>query len=236
MADYDLFRKPVILSVPRMEAVEVRRDLVYRRLADGTELRMDIYLPPDLAEGESRPGVVFVHGGPIPLETWEGIKQCGIFSSFGRLLAASGFVAVNFSHRYVGFAELKNSLANVEAAFAFLRDEAAGFHLDANRLAAWVFSGGGSHIAPLLAARPPWLRCLVGYYPVMDLRPIREHIPGGLPEETLERFAPVAALPESDYEGPSLLIARAGLDQPWLNARSTTSWRGPGRQRPDRRA
>jgi acetyl esterase/lipase len=217
MADYDMFKKPVVLSVPGMETVEVRRDLVYRRLPDGTELKMDVYLPPGLAAGESRPGVVFVHGGPIPAEVWESIKHCGIFSSFGRLLAASGFVAVNFSHRYIGFAELDNSMANVEAAFAFLREGAAGFHLDPDRLAAWVFSGGGTQIAPLLAARPPWLRCLVGYYTVMDLRPIREHIPGGLPDETLARFCPVAVLPESGYEGPALLIARAGLDQPWLN-------------------
>lgn len=218
MADYDMFKKPVVLSVPGMEAVEVRRDLVYRRLPDGTELKMDVYLPPGLMEGERRPGVVFVHGGPIPEEVWEPIRHCGIFSSFGRLLAASGFVAVNFSHRYVGFAEIENSMANVEAAFAFLRKEAAGLPLDPDRLAAWVFSGGGSHIGPLLAARPSWLRCVVGYYTVMDLRPIREHIPGGLPEETLARFSPVAVLPEAGYEGPPLLIARAGLDQPWLNA------------------
>ncbi|MEA2604649.1 MAG: hypothetical protein QOF89_5641 [Acidobacteriota bacterium] len=221
MADYDMFKKPVVYTVPGMEAVEVRRDLVYRRLPNGTELtelKMDVYLPPGLPETERRPGVVFVHGGPIPAEVWEPIKHCGIFSSFGRLLAASGFVAVNFSHRYIGFAEIENSMANVEAAFAFLREGAAGFHLDADRLVAWVFSGGGTHIGPLLAARPPWLRCLVGYYTVMDLRPIRERIPGDLPEETLARFCPVTVLPEANYEGPALLIARAGLDQPWLNA------------------
>src|SRR5689334_16859239 len=111
MADYDMFKKPVLYTVPGMEAVEIQRDLMYRQLADGTELKMDVYLPPGLTE--TRPGLVFVHGGPIPAETWEPIKHCGIFSSYGRLAAASGFVAVNFSHRYIGFAELENSMTNV---------------------------------------------------------------------------------------------------------------------------
>jgi acetyl esterase/lipase len=158
-----------------------------------------------------------VHGGPVPEETWTKIKNWGI-TSYGRLLAASGFVAATFNHRFVGFAGIEASAASIAAAFQCLRDGAAGFHLDPDRLTAWVFSGGGVHVGPLLATRSPWLRCLVAYYTIMDLRPIRDRIPGGMDEELATRFSPVAVLPESGYEGPPLLVARAGLDQPWLNA------------------
>jgi acetyl esterase/lipase len=218
MADNDMFIKPVVYSVPGMEAVEVRRDLVYRRLGDGTELTMDVSLPPGLTAGERRPAVVLVHGGPVPEATWTRIKGWGIFTSYGRLLAASGLVAATFNHRFIGAQELAASAANVAAACQFLREGAAGFHLDPDRLTAWAFSGGGVHLGPLLAARPSWLRCLVAYYPLMDVQTVRETFLSGLSDEALARFSPVVALPESGSAVPPLLIARAGLDQPWINS------------------
>ncbi|MBW8874385.1 MAG: alpha/beta hydrolase [Acidobacteria bacterium] len=217
MPDTDLLTLPVVHSVPGMEAVEVRRDLVYRRLADGTERTMDVYQPPGLAAGERRPGVVFVHGGPVPEEMWTQVKGWGIFTSYGRLLAASGFVAATFNHRFLRLREIEEPAADIAAALSFLREGAEGFALDPDRLAIWAFSGGGPHLAPFLRREVPGVRCLVAYYTLLDLRPIRERVTGGMDEELAARFSPVAVLPDTSYEGPPLLIARAGLDQPWIN-------------------
>ena len=49
--------KAVVLTVPGMERVRVRRDVVYEKVAGG-ELLADVYLPPDTGAGASRPPVV----------------------------------------------------------------------------------------------------------------------------------------------------------------------------------
>ncbi|HKI00666.1 MAG TPA: alpha/beta hydrolase [Thermoanaerobaculia bacterium] len=209
-----MFTNPVVYAVPGMEAVEVRRNLVYHTLDDGTELTMDVYVPP----GEARPGVFFIHGGPIPPDKpWRLVKDWGLFTSYGRLMAACGMVGVTFNHRFPGFDRFEESAASIAAAFAFVRGQAASFHLDPDRLAGWALSGGGPFLGPLLTEKAPWIRCLVSYYAVLDLRPLSEQIPGGLPGEIVERFSPVSCLPLEGYDGPPILIARAGLDWPWIN-------------------
>jgi dienelactone hydrolase len=218
MPDNDMYIKPVVYAVPGMDAVEVRRDVTYRMLDDGTELKMDVYLPPGLATEERRPGVVLIHGGPLPAEAWPTVKDWGVFTSYGRLLAASGLVGVAFNHRYVGLQQIGDSAANIEVALAYARGQAGDFHLDPDRLAVWVFSGGGPFLGPLLIEKPAWVRCLISYYAALDLRPVKDRIPGGLADEVLQRFSPAACLPARGYDGPPILIARAGRDQPWLNA------------------
>jgi acetyl esterase/lipase len=218
MPDIDLFTKPLVYAVPGMDEVETRRNVVYRTLDDGTELTMDVYSPPGLTASERRPGVVLVHGGPVPVEAWPTVKDWAVFTSYGRLLAASGLIGVTFNHRYVRMQQIEESASYIDSAFAYARGQASAFHLDPERLAAWAFSGGGPFLGPLLTARPAWLRCLLSYYAVLDLRPVKDRIPGGLSDEALQRFSPVACLPAGGYDGPPVLIARAGRDQPWLNA------------------
>ncbi|MFL6196467.1 MAG: alpha/beta hydrolase [Thermoanaerobaculia bacterium] len=211
MAD-ELFLKRIVFQVPGMEAVQVRRNIVYHRLKDGAEMKMDIYPPPDLAEGERRPAVVFIHGGPIPpgLDA----KNLGLFKSYGELIAASGFVGVTFGYRYESLGTLAAGARQVEAAFTYVREHAAEFGVDTDRLAAWFFSGGGPQLAPFLRNRPAGVRCLLAYYTVLDLEPLRKDVP----ENQVERFSPVASFAPGEYEGPPILVARAGLDKPFMNA------------------
>jgi acetyl esterase/lipase len=125
-------------------------------------------------------------------------------------------VAAVFNHRYLGFPALPDSAEWVWAAIAFLRERAGSFHLDPDRLAIWAFSAGGPHLGPFLTEKPSWARCLLGFYSVLDIRSVREDLPA-LTEEAANRFSPVACLPESGYDGPPVLIARAGLDRPVIN-------------------
>jgi acetyl esterase/lipase len=210
----DFFRKRVAYHVPGMEAVQARRDLVYHRLGEGAdlaELTMDVYPPPGLAAGERRPGVVFIHGGPIPPGL--NAKNLGSFQSFGELVAASGFVGVTFGYRYDSLGTLEEGARQIAAAFAYVREHAADFGLDPDRLAAWVFSGGGPHLAPFLRDRPAGVRCLLAYYAALDLEPWRPSVP----EELVAPVSAAAAFGEGPYDGPPILVARAGLDQPFIN-------------------
>jgi len=222
MADNPIFHNRVVYTVPGMDAVEVHRDLVYHRPEGGADLLMDVYLPPGLAAGETRPGVLLVHGGPIPAEMMPRlhlIKRWGIFLSYGELLAASGFVAVSFGHRFASLEKIATAQADIEAAVDFVRTQAPGFHLDPDRLALWAFSGGGTFLAPALRERPAYLRALVAYYALLDLASLRgkfEQFP--VPEEAAAAFSPAAAFPESGpYEGPPILVARGGRDSPFIN-------------------
>jgi acetyl esterase/lipase len=214
----DIYRKRVVYEVPGMEAVEVRRDLVYGQAEDG-ELRMDVYLPPGLKTDERRPAVILVHGGPIPPEAWPWVKDWGIFRSYGEILAASGLVAVTFNHRFLSLPDIGVSAANIAAALAFVRERAADFRLDPDRIGLWAFSGGGPHLAPFLREPPAWLRVLIGYYTLLDLQPMRDHGTPPLTDELVQGYSPAGCFPDgAPYQGPPILLARAGQDAPWLNA------------------
>src|SRR5579863_6010687 len=54
--------RPVVLTIVGMDRVKVRHDIIYKQ--DGaTSLTMDVYTPPDLTAGSTRPAVIFIHGG-----------------------------------------------------------------------------------------------------------------------------------------------------------------------------
>src|SRR5215207_5546579 len=91
----DLVMKPVVYSVPGMDKVTVKSDLQYAT-ADNPNLLMDVYAPPGLAKGERRPAVLFIHGSAGAEAR---AKDWGIYTSWGRLVAASGAVGVTFTHR-----------------------------------------------------------------------------------------------------------------------------------------
>lgn len=213
----EMFRKRVVYTVPGMDAVEIRRGLVYGRAEDG-DLTMDVYVPPGLGADEWRPGVVLVHGGPVPAALWPRVTSLGVFLSYGELLAASGLVAVTFNHRFVDLSEIAASQANIVNAVAFLRDHAPDHHLDPDRLAVWCFSGGGLFLAPLLREPPPSVRALLAFYAFLDLASVAGRAPIPIPDDAARDFSPAGCFPpDGPYAGPPLFIARAGQDQPWLN-------------------
>jgi acetyl esterase/lipase len=217
MAAEDMFLKRVVYEVPGMDAVEVRRDVVYGRAEDG-DLTLDVYLPPGLPEGEQRPGVLLVHGGPIPAEYWQKCTRIGVFLSYGEILAASGLVAVVVNHRFIAMAELPASAANIAAALALVRERAPELRLDPDRLAVWAFSGGGPHLAPFLRDKPSWLRALVSYYAILDLDSVRDQPMTQVAAEIAAAFSPAGCFPaEGTWEGPPILVARAGRDWPLIN-------------------
>src|SRR5512139_1419430 len=132
-----MVRMRVVLRVPGMDATDVQRDVVYRT-AGGQPLRMDVYTP--AGPPRTRPAVLLVHGGPIPRT---GAKNMGVFVSYGELLAASGFVAVTFDHRFLAPDRLPDAREDVADAMRHVRSEAARLAVDPDRLALWAFSGGG---------------------------------------------------------------------------------------------
>jgi acetyl esterase/lipase len=205
----ELVRMRVVVSVPGMDTVRVRRDVVYKTI-EGQQLSADIYCPS--GPRQPRPTVVLIHGGPLPRL---GAKNMGVFTSYGELLAASGFVAVAFDHRFLSPTRIADAANDVRELLAFVRNT-DDLDVDGRRLSLWAFSGGGPFLAQPLRERPAWLRAVVAYYAILDLQ---QPPPGsdGMGSDLLRTFSAVDGL-GSDAQGvPPILIARAGLDNPWLN-------------------
>src|SRR5262245_56296932 len=205
----EMVRMRIVLSVPGMDQVSVRRNIVYKT-GDGEPLHMDVYSP--AGPPRPHPAVILVHGGPLPKL---GAKNMGVFVSYGELLAASGFVAVTFDHRFLEPARLADAASDVKDAVAHVRGDAATLGVDPQLVAVWAFSGGGPFLTAPLKERPAWLRAVVAFYAVLDLQVPPPGVDSGIGPELRAEFSTVLGLGEDARSAPPVLVARAGLDDPW---------------------
>ncbi len=209
----DLSRR-VVYTLPDMECVRVQRGLVYHRAGERA-LTMNVYAPPDVRDGARLPIVLFVHGGPIPAEM-QPPTEWGVYQSYGELMAASGMVGVTFNHRFHGRENFDDSLDDVRAALTFVRAHADEFHADADHMAVWAFSGGGIQFAWLLRERRSFVRCMIAYYAVLDLRSMLPPDSDDAIRQRAEQFSATALVRAHAGDLP-LFVARAGQDRPALN-------------------
>src|SRR5207248_9529265 len=118
--------RPVALQVPAMDAVRIQRDLVYT--PEGR--RLDAYAPPRAGRF---PVVMLLHGG-VPDDVPVRPKDWGLYRSWGRLLAASGFTAIIPDQR-IGFPDPRLAFAaqDVESALGYVHGHAAQLSADPHR-------------------------------------------------------------------------------------------------------
>jgi acetyl esterase/lipase len=200
----EMLKAPVVYTAPGMDKVEVSEGLVYR--TDGAaSLKMNVYKPAGLAASARRPAVFFLHGGaavtgpsnlPKPTE-W------GVYQTYGRLMGASGLIGVTFNQRIGTSPEV--GFADVQAAMDYVRAHAAELHADMDRIALSAYSAGGPLLAVAMRDPQPAVRCLVGFYAVMDVKPENA------------QYSPIEQLKLRADKLPPILIARAGKDSAGLN-------------------
>jgi acetyl esterase/lipase len=176
---------PFVLDVP--DAIRERHGNV------------DLYLP----GGDGRhPAIVFVHGGPIPPDAAPTPRDWPVYRGYGNLAAASGAVGVTVDHRLHSPSAYPDSARDVADAVAFAR---AYPRVDPDRVAVWVFSGGGLLLAEWLRDPPPWLRCLAATYPRLVPKKERDVDP---------RYRPIQAV--GGAAGLRFVLTRAGREEPEL--------------------
>lgn len=204
----ELVMPPVVVTRPGMDRVIYHRDIRYTA-SENPNVLMDIYRPPDSSTDERRGAVLFIHGGT---DLRGKPKDWGSYQSWGRLVAASGLVGVTFSH-HLGFPEtrLEAGATDVTAAIDFVRRNASQYGIDPDRICIAAFSAGGPMLSSYMAAAPENIRCLVGYYPFMDVRQ-SEHHQKSEQTETIERLSPILKVALPGRKTPMLLV-RAGKDQ-----------------------
>jgi acetyl esterase/lipase len=210
----EIVNKPVVITVPGMEAVTVTENQKYTEVAE-ERLRMDVYRPPGMAAGEKRPAVLLLHGGVGPSLS---PREWGLYKSWGRALAASGLVAVVITHR-LGFpkTQVEEGAADVRSALATMDREADRFGIDKNRLCIAAYSAGGPLLAvPILDERPQ-VRCLVSYYNLLDIHATQPHKASEKPE-TLDNYSLATLVAKYPRRFPPMMVIRAGKDEiPGLN-------------------
>jgi acetyl esterase/lipase len=207
--------RPVVYLLPGMDKAGVISNLKYAEV-DNPYLLMDVYVPADLKPHERGPVVLFIHGGAGPESR---PKDWGIFQSWGRLVAAAGMVAVMFTHRFSPPPQLLlvEAASDLSAALRYIRSHAALFQADGDRVGVCAWSSGGGLLTPVLVERPAFVRCLVAFYPLLDVQHFAP--PGDAAAlHYLKAFSPIAALPEDASALMPMLILRAGQDEiPRLN-------------------
>lgn len=199
---------PVVYRVPGMDRVKVIQNLKYTK-TDDPNILMDVYLPPDLGAAEKRPAVIFIHGGA---KTEYTPKDWGIYTTWGRLIAASGFVGVTFTHRLeYPTASLKNAAQDVTAAINYLRANADKYNVDKDRICLIAFSAGGPMLSLAMHGDMLYVRCLVGFYAFMDIQQ-SDYRKTETPE-TVKAFSPITYLQKDPSKIPPMFIGRAGRDE-----------------------
>jgi acetyl esterase/lipase len=196
---------PVMVTLPGMDKVRIWREIDYAKSPDQF-VRMDVYAPP--GKLGKRGAVLFIHGG---VSTKGQAKDWGIYQSWGRLAAASGLVGVTFTHR-LGFPEtqINEGAADVAAALAYVRANAATYGIDPDRICLAAFSAGGPMLSPYMTGAPDHVRCLVSVYTFLDIRQTKEHQAAETPE-TRDAYSPILKLVAAGRKTP-LLVIRAGND------------------------
>src|ERR1700730_11026264 len=97
-----IYRMPVVYSVPDMDSVQIDRDVVFKTVdvKNGKfALKLDAYIPPETKPGNTHPAVILISGGGIDGAPHD-FRDAGVYISYGRILAASGFVGISFNKRY----------------------------------------------------------------------------------------------------------------------------------------
>ena len=216
----DMKELPVVYTLPDMEGAIVRPDIVYKTVDTG-DLLMDVYYPEDY-EGETRlPAVIFVHGEAAP-EDLKNAKDWGQYVSWGQLATASGLIGITFNHRSSeGLAKLYDAAKDVDDLIAYVRKNSKSLGIDANALCVWTCSGGSPFgLRSALRADATYIRCIVSYYGLADLKFFYDlNITATrLSNEVLDEFSASNRLSKRADALPPMLIVRAGLDAPELNA------------------
>ena len=204
---------PVVYKVEGMDKVKVIPNLKYTKTDDPNVL-MDVYLPTDMTKSEKRPVVIFIHGG---VKTEYTPKDWGEFTTWGRLIAASGFVGVTFTHRLkYPNKSLENAADDVRAAIKYVRDNADKYNADKDRICLIAYSAGGPMLTLAMRGDTPFVKCLIGFYSFLDIR--QSDYKNTEQPETVKAFSAISYLEKNADKIPPMFIARAGRDEvPTMN-------------------
>jgi len=220
-----VYQMAVVYDVPGMDKVQVRRDIVYKTVdASGgkTDLKLDLYLPAAPKKGQVFPAVILISGGGVEGgdHDW---RNAGVYKSYGRILAASGFAGISFNKRYArGPAGTLNGIEDFHDLVGYIRQHAVELSLDKDHVAFWGFSAGGFLLAPVLGEAASYSHAVICFYCISDIEQDTWAGVEGVTDENRARARAAASSLEQIRKGghpfPPIFVGRAGWDSPGLNS------------------
>lgn len=140
------------------------RDIVYAR-PGGLPLTMDANLP----EGQGRfPAVIVVHGGG-----WEAGDKLTYVSPVLSLLSREHFAYFSIDYRLTSYVQNQEQLDDLRNAIRYVRDHAARYNIDPNRIALLGESASGQMVTKIASEPCPGceVQAVVSFYGVYDFVP-----------------------------------------------------------------
>ncbi len=212
------FANALSYSLPGMEDVRVENRVfrvdTYKDGSPAYRLSMDVYYPPDLRAFERRPAVIFVMGysdfSPFVQEViGKPLKDSAQYTSWGRLMAAAGLVAVTYQTTDAG---------DLGRVVDYVRRHSSDFRIDKERIGLFAVSANGpTLLSYAMQEDRDFLTFGVFGYSVMSS-------PDGFLHDLIALFAAELGFYWSELEpfdklneDLPLLIARAGLDFEFIN-------------------
>jgi hypothetical protein len=149
----DVPSEPIVYQIPEMNKVQVKQNVVYRKIND-TSLTLDIYYPPAFDYKTKLPVVIFNNGvGSLTIPMWQ------VYKDWGKLIAAKGMVAVNYQARN------NKGMEDGNALIEYLHTNGSALNIDTGKMAIWTCSANtrvGMRLA--MDAQRTFIRSLVVYY------------------------------------------------------------------------
>lgn len=231
--------RQVVYSIPGMEQTQIRKNITYKTI-DEVDLHLDIYYPAHYQRHTALPAVIFIHGdGPTPY--LQHIKESGQYSSWGKLVAASGLIAVVANRRSTdGLSNVVGVANDIDDLISYVRDHSYDLNINPDTLGIWTCSAGACFaLRSALYEAAPFVRAIVCYYGFVELKayyaalyeqpdsaeetttasaqPAKQQPQPTFSEDDFDEFSATELLLRRTSEPAPLFIARAGLDYPVLN-------------------
>jgi tetratricopeptide (TPR) repeat protein len=161
----------VVLEHPDTKKITVEADIPFRT-EGGRTLHFDAYIPLGIRQDEVRPTVVFLNGiGDQPNQP--GLKQAAVYSSWARLIAAHGYVAITME------SEVNRIEDSFGALFRYFDQSGAKHHVDTRAIGTQALSANCREAASYLMSTKvfPGIKAAVLYYGQMPSGPYRMDLP-----------------------------------------------------------
>ena len=121
--------------VPLPEGVVEKKDIEYGNVGGKRPLLLDLYMPDKL--DKPAPGLIFIHGGG-----WQGGNRTD-YKYYTVRYAKRGYVVASISYRFAPEASFPAAVQDAKCAVRWMRENAATYHVNPDKIAAIGGSAGG---------------------------------------------------------------------------------------------
>lgn len=154
-------KRRLVYQIPDMENVIKHKGIIYHS-EEGKDLKLDLYLPPNMDKNKVLPLVILISGYPdTVVQKYYGVNQkdLGLFISWAELIAASGIIAVTY--------ETRRSHFDTDTLIKYLHKNADTYHIDLNHMGIFGCSANTLTALSIMQESTYKIKCAIFYYGIL---------------------------------------------------------------------